>query len=307
MSNMHNHHNDELSTLRIQTTKRRRYAVLTACSLSTLFIVAGCGGSGAGKSDNSLSGAISSTRAHYQIMDLATGQVSATGDVADIATNPIYRTSKLVFRLVDVESGTVGTSASGLGAALDPVEAAVGSTPFYLAVFETTQAQWQTIAGNTPWTLLTSLDGTDDVRIGSDYPAIGISHDLATAAIASYRSAHSVTLALPNDTQWEIACRAGGSSTYAWGNNDDAVTVTASAVVWETANNTRGARPVGQRSASSLGIFDIHGNVAELTSDIHLRGGSWNDPLSAARAAHRANIDPSTRHLLAGVRLMYVP
>ncbi len=307
MSNMHNHHNDELSTLRIQTTKRRWYAVLTACSLSTLFIVAGCGGSGAGKSDNSLSGAISSTRAHYQIMDLATGQFSATGDVADIATNPIYRTSKLVFRLVDVGSGTVGTSASGLGAALDPVATAVGSTPFYLAVFETTQAQWQTIAGNTPWTLLTSLDGTNDVRIGSDYPAIGISYDLVTAAISSYRSAHSVTLALPNDTQWEIACRAGGSSTYAWGNNDDSMTVTAAAVVWETANNTRGARPVGQRSASSLGIFDIHGNVAELTSDVHLRGGSWNDPLSTARAAHRANIDPSTRHLLAGVRLMYVP
>ena len=78
-------------------------------------------------------------------------------------------------------------------------------------------------------------------------------------------------------------------------------------MVWETANNTRGARSVGQRGANSLGIFDIHGNVAELTSDIHLRGGSWNDPLSTARAAHRANMDPSTRHLLAGVRLMYVP
>ena len=304
---MHNHHHYKIGSPENSTAARRWRRVAMSCSLSALFIVTGCGGSGTGKSDDSLSEAVSTTRAHYQIMDLATGQVSATGDVADIATNPLYRTSKLVFRLVDVDSGTIGTSASGLGAALDPVAASVGSTPFYVAVFETTQAQWQTIAGNTPWTLLTSLDGTNDVRIGNDYPAIGISHDLATAAIASYRSAHSVTLALPNDIQWELACRAGGNSTYAWGNNDDAVTVTAAAVVWETANNTRGARSVGQRSANSLGIFDLHGNVAELTSDVHLRGGSWNDPLSTARAAHRANIDPSTRHLLAGVRLVYVP
>ena len=306
MSHMHNHHHYETGRSIIWTTERRSRGVAISCSLGALFILAGCG-SGSGKSDDSLSGTISTTRAYYQIMDLVSGQVSATGDVADIATNPIYRTSKLVFRLVDVGSGTVGTSASGLGAALDPVAATVASTPFYVAVFETTQAQWQTIAGNTPWTLLTSLDGTNDVRIGNDYPAIGISHDLATAAIASYRSAHSVTLALPNDIQWELACRAGGNSTYAWGNNDDAVTVTAAAVVWETANNTRGARSVGQRSANSLGIFDLPGNVAELTSDVHLRGGSWNDPLSTARAAHRANIDPSTRHLLAGVRLVYVP
>ena len=101
MSNMDNHPTGLIVNCvspRIRTNGRRWHGVIISCTLGSLFIVAGCGGSGTGKSDKSLSGAISSTRAHYQIMDLATGQVSATGDVADIATNPIYRTSKLVFR-----------------------------------------------------------------------------------------------------------------------------------------------------------------------------------------------------------------
>ena len=174
-------------------------------------------------------------------------------------------------------------------------------------MFETTQAQWQTFAGSTPWTLLTSANGADDVRIGDDYPAVGISSDLASSSLATFHSAHGVTLALPSDTQWEVACRAGGSNTWAWGDNATFTTVTAAAVVWETAGATRGARVVGERTPSTLGFFDLHGNVWELTSGGNVRGGSWNDPLATARAAHRATIDPATRHLLIGARLVYVP
>jgi len=270
-------------------------------------VLGSCGGSGTGKSDGSLTGGVSGTRAYYQVLDLPSGQVTAHGAIADLATNPLYRTTKVVFRLVDLASGTIGTSASGLGAALDPTASSASAAPFYLAVFETTQAQWVALAGSTPWTQLTSIDGSDDVRIGDDLPAVGISHDLATTAVASYRSARAVRLALPSDVQWELACRGGGSSTWSWGENSDQATVAAAAVVWETTGTTRGARPVGQRAVSALGFYDLHGNVAELTAAQHLRGGAWNDPVSTARAAQRAVIDPATRHLLAGVRLIYVP
>lgn len=283
-----------------------RYERATALVVG-LALLSACGGSGTGDSDGSLGGTVGSTRAHYQILDLASGRVSAAGTVADLATNPDYHTSKVVFRLVEVGGGTVGSGATQLGAALDPTAAVVRVPAFYLAVFETTQAQWQALGGGAPWSLLASGDGSDDIRTGDDLPAVGLSRDLVDTTLSAYRTAHGVRLGLPSDTQWEVACRGGGAATFTWGDSMASPTVSAAAVVWETAGNTRGARPVGGRSASALGFFDLHGNVWELSAAGNLRGGSWNDPLTNARAAHRAPIDPATRHLLVGARLIYVP
>ncbi len=295
-----------MSDVRCAMSKSRRIAVILVL-MALALVLSSCGGSGTGKSTGSLSGSVNGTRAYYQILDVASGQVTASGAIADLATNPLYRTSKLVFRLVELGSGTIGTSASGLGAALDPTASTTSAAPFYLAVFETTQAQWVALAGSSPWTQLSSLDGSDDVRIGDDYPAIGLSHDLVTSSVQTYRTNRGVQLALPSDGQWEIACRGGGTSTWSWGDVADSATVTAAAVVWETAGTTRGARTVGGRAASALGFYDIHGNAWELTSGTTIRGGSWNDPVTNARAAHRATIDPATRHVLVGARLVYVP
>jgi len=294
-----------MSDVRCPMSKSTRAPVLLV--MLALLLLSSCGGSGTGDSDASLSGAVGSTRAHYQILELASGRVRAVGSVSDLTTNPDYRSTSMVFRLVEVGSGTIGSTSAQVGAALDPAATTVGASSFYLAVFETSQAQWQALAGSTPWSLLTSADGVDDVRIGNDYPAVGISQDLATSSLTAYRSTSGVLLTLPSDPQWEIACRAGGSGTWAWGDTAQSATVIATAVVWETAGAIRGARPVAERTPSTLGFFDLHGNVWELTSAGNLRGGSWNDPVANARAAHRAAIDPGTRHLLVGLRLVYQP
>ncbi|HEX3135819.1 MAG TPA: SUMF1/EgtB/PvdO family nonheme iron enzyme [Planctomycetota bacterium] len=265
----------------------------------------GCGGSGTGSSNGGLGGGVSGTRAPFQVLDLATGLSTAVASIGDLDTNPAYRTTRMAFKLVNVPSGYIGSASGAPGAALDPAAAAAGAPAFYLAAFETTQAQWQLIAGNTPWTTLASAQGVDDVRVGSDYPAVGVTLTAAQQAVQNFRAASGITLAVPSDLQWELACRAGGNGTYAWGN---AVAPAATAaVVWETAGDVRGARQVGGRTPNSLGLYDLHGNVWELTSGAHLRGGSWNDPLVVGRAAHQADIDTDTAHLLVGVRFVLVP
>ena len=278
---------------------------LFLCALLILALTA-CGGSGTGSSDDSLSEGVNQTRARYQILDLASGRLSASGAVSDLLSNPAYRRTKLVFRLVE-GSGTIGSSSGQLGAALDPAASPAHAAAFYLAVFETTQAQWELLAGGTPWAQLTSADGAGDVQIGDDYPAVGLSHDLVTSTVQAYYSGVGARLSLPSDVQWELACRAGGSGVWSWGSQTDGVTINAAAVVWENSGTTRGARTVAGRAPNALGLYDLHGNVWEMTGSGYLRGGSWNDPLATARAAHRAPVDPSTRHLLVGARLVYVP
>ena len=291
---------------RSMRTSPPRSGALATAMLAGALLLGGCGGSGTGSQDEGLSEAIAKTRASYQVLDLLTGDVHPAGQIPDLLTNPLYRTTMMVFRRVHL-AGTVGTASGELGAGVD--QGAVGAAPdrFYLAVFETTQAQWQALAASTPWTTLVSASAPEDVRVGDVYPAIGISLDLANAACQGFLTARNVHLAVPSDMQWEVAARAGTTSTYAWGESLAPAVVAANALVSETAGATRGAQPVASFAPSTLGFYDLHGNVSELSAESHLRGGSWNDPVSTARAANRADIDPATKHLLVGVRFVYQP
>jgi formylglycine-generating enzyme required for sulfatase activity len=280
-------------------------ACAAACAL--LLAVAGCGGgSGTGSSDSGLSDAIARTRSAYQILDLAGGTVQAAGSVPGLLSDPAFRSTKMVFRLVDAGATPTGSASGALGAGVDAGAASAAPARYYLAVFETTQAQWLALAGSSPWSTLVSATSSSDIAIGDGFPAIGISHDAAVAAGSGYLASHHVRLDLPSDVQWEVAARSGGG-TFAWGESLSPTVVAANALVAESAGGARGAQVVGGLLPSPLGLYDLHGNVWEQTSEGHLRGGSWNDPVSTARAAHRADIDPATRHLLVGVRFVYRP
>src|SRR5690606_25035769 len=86
----------------------------------------GSGGDGLGGP----SGALGQAVAPYLILDLNTSTVTLLQTVDDLATNPAYRTTQVVFRRI-----------TGLG------------SDFYIGVFECTQGQWKTLTlGAKPWT-----------------------------------------------------------------------------------------------------------------------------------------------------------
>lgn len=281
----------------------RPIALLLAAGL---LVLASCGSDG----DGGFALDLGLSAGNYQILDLSTGQVSSRVAVPDLATNPAYRTTSMVFRAVETGAGTGGSRPGSFGRQDDEAVRQITTSRYYLAVFETTQAQWRLIAGTRPETALAAADATAfAIDTGNNQlPVVNLSAAEAAAGAASGSSRLGHRLSLPSAEQWEYACRAGTTGLFSWGDSLDEAVVRSCAVVAETLDGSDGLRTVGGRQANPFGFYDMHGNAWELTTDGAIRGGSWRDTLSQARSANRGPVlDSETAHALVGVRLILVP
>lgn len=68
---------------------------------------------------------------------------------------------------------------------------------------------------------------------------------------------------LPNEAEWEFACRAGTTSTYYWGNDAAKIGVHA----WFKHNSSGRIHPVASKSPNAWGLYDMFGNVWEMCND----------------------------------------
>ena len=76
---------------------------------------------------------------------------------------------------------------------------------------------------------------------------------------------------LPTEAEWEYACRAGTSSLWSFG--DDHREQTAREFAWYSSPQRFASNPtmpseVGRKMANGFGLFDVHGNVSEMCSDV---------------------------------------
>jgi len=198
------------------------------------------------------------------------------------------------------------------------------SKPFYIGVYELTQAQWEAVMDEKPY------DGKMVTKIGPDLPASWIQWIEAKEYCAKLSKKIGRKVALPTEAQWEYACRAGSETEYCYGDDPGKV----GDYGWLGSNmidnqkNKTYARKGGLRKPNAWGLYDMHGNVWEWCRDwydpdfyaeknkvdpvclkegktVTARGGSWyNGPVHLRSAVRNSWTGPKYRHYNYGFRVV---
>ncbi|MEN8215059.1 MAG: SUMF1/EgtB/PvdO family nonheme iron enzyme [Pseudomonadota bacterium] len=117
-------------------------------------------------------------------------------------------------------------------------------------------------------------------------PVINVSWEDATAYAQWLTQQTGQTYRLPTEAQWEYAARAGTNTQYWWGNEigSNRANCEGCGSQWDGKKTA----PVGSFAANAFGLFDVVGNVCELTCSEY--GGKAQDCLSRANANNRSRL-----------------
>jgi formylglycine-generating enzyme required for sulfatase activity len=174
---------------------------------------------------------------------------------------------------------------------------------YWLAETEFTQEQWEKIMGANP-----------SKNKGKNLPVEQISHnDIQQFLFKINRK--DKKFRLPTEAEWEYACRANTTGTYA-GNLEK--------MTWHIGNSGRKSHQVAKKKPNAWGFYDMHGNILEKCSDWFQedntktttnlegpktgiykvdRGGQFTGRTRHTRSADRQRSLPTSRDFYVGFRL----
>jgi len=194
--------------------------------------------------------------------------------------------------------------------------------------FEVTQAQWQAVMRTTQKELSeTARPGGKLYGVGPDCPVYDVSAEQAKEFCNRLNkllpSSFRYRFTLPNEAEWEYACRAGTTSELNSGRDlraRDNVSAALAELAWYRGNSfisTPSVSEVGLKKPNAWGLYDMHGNVQELCLDWFMRdfssaykgdlcarrGGSWHDSPENCTVTACQPVDASTPVFNTGFRL----
>jgi formylglycine-generating enzyme required for sulfatase activity len=182
--------------------------------------------------------------------------------------------------------------------------------PFYLGVTEITQAQYNAVVGtnpsaapkdavtgedrvNAPVEMVTWVDTGEfcsrlSLHEGLE-SAYRVTPDLITqTGFGGYR--------LPTEAEWEFACRAGTTTLFWCGDDDESL----ANVAWFGINNEGNVpKPVATKLANPFGLYDMHGNVWEWIHDVW-RSDTYHGLVGPAAVDPRIDTGPEDRRVMRG-------
>lgn len=161
---------------------------------------------------------------------------------------------------------------------------------FWLGKYEVTQAQWKAVMENEPWKDRYAPEESrlkpgviDDPKC----PAVYVSYDHIQEFLRRLYVKGKADFRLPTEAEWEYACRAGTTTAYCFGNDPSALGEYA--LFQKNMPVVYGrpcAGPVGQKRPNAWGLYDMHGNVAEMCY------GRWDAYLADDLLPRRMNLEP---------------
>ncbi|WP_417387440.1 protein kinase domain-containing protein [Gimesia sp.] len=175
--------------------------------------------------------------------------------------------------------------------------------PFYLSRTEVSRKQFRQFVNQTKYRTDAELDGSGGTdfessetnprftwasdlngAISEDHPVANLSwFDANNFCGWLTRNQSQFVFKLPREAQWEFACRAGTSSD--WFTSDESELPK---YAWLQSTTTH---PCGKLQPNALGLFDMHGNVAEWCQDYFADRNSFsssvNNPSGPSSGSHR--------------------
>ena len=200
--------------------------------------------------------------------------------------------------------------------------------PFYLGVYEVTQAEYEGVMGKNPSSFCSTNGNVLAERVSGEdtsrHPVETVSWKDATEFCKRLSAKEGKTYRLPTEAEWEYACRAGTTTRYCSGDDEESL----GEYAWYGANPDVKTHLVGEKKPNAWGLYDMHGNVFEWCADWYGlyaseavsdpsgpetgssrvgRGGCWSGPAGICVSSYRAWVVPADRGSSLGFRVAADP